>query len=235
MPRRRRLLAPLVVLALALAPATGARADDDRRMTVEGQGEVQRAPDLARVSVGVVTEDDTAAGALERNSAAMADVLAALEAAGLPARDVRTSEISLSPRWTQPHNTDAPPRITGFTASNGLQLVVRDLDRLGVVLDAVVRSGGNRLGGISFGLADPAEALAEARRRAVADALARAELYTGAAGVGLGRIVSIHESGSPGIPRQLMRAEMAMADAGVPVADGEITISAGVSIVFELD
>lgn len=233
-------LLPLVALILAVGLAAGPAAAESappRQIVVEGRGEVQRTPDFATVSMGVASEAATAAEALAANTAAMTEVFAALAAAGIEPRDIRTTEVSLAPRWHHPQDRKSELRIVGFTASNQVAVRVRELAKLGAVLDAVVQGGANRLGGVSFGLSDESEALSEARRRAVADALARAELYTSAAGVGLGRVMTITESGGFGIPRPLQRSDMMLAAeaAPVPVAEGELTISAGVSIVFELD
>lgn len=231
---------PLAALILALGLAAGpvaAESAPPRQIVVEGRGEVQRVPDFAIVAIGVTSEAATAAEALAANTAAMTEVFAALAAAGIEPRDIRTTEVGLAPRWHHPEDRRSEPRIVGFTASNQVAVRVRELARLGAVLDAVVQGGANRLGGVNFGLSDEAEALAEARRRAVADALARAQLYTTAAGVGLGRVMTITESGGFGIPRPFQRADMMLAAeaAPVPVAEGEMNISAGVSIVFELD
>lgn len=211
-------------------------AEEAPRLTVEGRGEVAVTPDIATVTVGVLREAKTAGEALAANNQAMAAVLARVEAAGLAPRDIRTSAISLSPRREQPEKATQPPAIVGFTARNQLSLRVRDLATLGAVLDAVVGEGANELGGVAFGLSDETETLAEARRRAVADALSRARLYAEAAGVTLGRILQIGETGAD-IP--FPRAEMAMmardAAGAVPVAEGEMTVSAGVSLVFEIE
>lgn len=223
-------------LAAALSLTAAAAEEQEPQLSVEGRGEVAVTPDLATVSVGVLREAETAEAALAANNAAMAAVLARLEAAGLESRDIRTSAISLAPRWDRPEKSTQPPGIVAFTARNQLSLRVRDLSLLGEVLDAVVGDGANELGGIAFGLADDSAALAEARRRAVADARARAQLYAEAAGVKLGRILHIGESGAS-IPYP--QAEMAMmardAASAVPVAEGEMTVSAGVSLVFEIE
>lgn len=230
---RKAFAAALLALLCATTAAAG---ETGPRLSVEGHGEVAATPDMATVSVGVLREARTADAALDATSAAMAAVLSRLEAAGLEGRDIRTSGISLSPRWDQAEKRDGPPRIAGFTARNQLTLRVRDLALLGAVLDAVVTEGANELGGVAFGLADESIPLAEARRRAVADALTRARLYAEAAGVRLVRIVHIGESGG-GIPYP--RAEMAMMAremaGAVPVAEGELTVSAGVSLVFEIE
>ncbi len=113
---------------------------------------------------------------------------------------------------------------------------VRDLDKLGPILTAVVASGANSVDGLSFTVSDTNEKLDEARKEAVADARRKADLYATAAGVKLGRILSISEDGVS-IPRPYaVRSEkmMAMSSAPVPVEAGEETLSATVNIVWEI-
>ena len=111
---------------------------------------------------------------------------------------------------------------------------MRDLERLGEVLDAGVSSGANTLGGVSFALSEPREAEDAARRAAITDARARAGLYAEAAGVGLGAVQQISEEGFAAPAPRMMASEAAMSDAAVPVAPGELNISARVRVVFAI-
>lgn len=213
---------PVPVLA-ETAPAT---------ITVTGEGTVTAVPDLATVSLGVTTQGETAAEAMAANTAALTAVLDRVKAAGVEDRDIQTSTLNLNPNWSNSDGSSMPV-IQGYVATNVLQIRVRDLPKLGEVLDAAITDGANTLNGISFGLAEPEPAMDEARKAAVAKARARAELLTGAAGVGLGRIVSISESGyMPPMP--MYRMEAALADAPVPVEGGEVGVSASVSITWEI-
>ena len=201
-------------------------------ITVTGEGIVAAVPDLATVSLGVTMQGDTAAAAMAAGNTALQAVLERLKAAGIEDRDLQTSNLSLNPNWQSGDGTTAPV-IVGYIASNILSVRVRDLDKLGAVLDAVVTDGANTLNGISFGLADPDPVLDEARGEAVADARGRAELLVGAAGVKLGRILSIAESGGMmPMPAPMFRLEAA-SDA-VPVAGGEVGMSASVTITYEI-
>ncbi|MDZ4136162.1 MAG: SIMPL domain-containing protein [Paracoccaceae bacterium] len=227
------LLATALALPIALQAAGPALAQQRPAITVTGEGRVDAAPDVATISLGVTTEGATATQAMAANSAELARVLANLRAAGIAERDLQTSGLSLNPNW----NSSAPgmsPVIAGYVASNMLSVRVRALDTLGAVLDAAVKDGANALNGVSFGLADPAPALDEARRRAVADARARAVLLTGAAGVNLGAVMSITEGGGYAAPQPMFRLERSMAADAVPVAAGEVSISAQVTIVWEI-
>lgn len=203
-------------------------------ISVTAQGHAEAVPDLATISLGVTTQGETAGAAMDANSAALAAVVTRLKAAGVADRDVQTSNLSLNPNWQQNDGTQAP-KIAGYVAMNVLTVRVRALGTLGEVLDAVITDGANTLNGISFGLDDPEPALDRARVAAVKAARARAELLVGAAGLTLGRVVSISEAGGyvpPGpMPMYRMEADMA---AAVPVEGGEVGLTASVTMVFEI-
>lgn len=213
---------PVAALAEAALP----------QISVTGEGRVDAVPDMATVSLGVTTEGATAAEAMAANSAAVQAVLDRLAAAGIAARDVQTTGLSLNPLWSS-YDNGQKQRIEGYAAANMVTVRVRALDALGGVLDAAVSDGANTLNGLSFGLADPAPALKEARARAVADARERAEVLAGAAGVKLGRLLSITEGGfGGGGPLPMYRAEAAMAP--VPVAAGEVAMTVTATLVWEI-
>ena len=219
------LMAPVALPALAEgAPAT---------ITVTGEGVVTAAPDIATISLGVTSQGATAAEAMDANTAALTAVLERVKAAGVEDRDIQTSTLNLNPNWSNSDGSSMPV-IQGYVAMNVLQIRVRDLKGLGAVLDAAITDGANTLNGISFGLAEPEPAMDEARKAAVAKAKARAELLTGAAGVGLGRIVTISEGGGYAPPVPMYRMEAAMADAPVPVEGGEVGVTATVTITWEI-
>lgn len=228
---------PIVFLtgALAAAQAPLAMADDQgpATITVTGEGVVTAAPDLATVSLGVTTQGDTAAEAMAANTAALAKVLERVKATGVEERDIQTSNLNLNPNWSGTDGNGAPT-IQGYVATNVVQLRVRDLTKLGEVLDAAITDGANTLNGINFGLAEPDPAMDDARKEAVEAARDRAQLLTKAAGVGLGRILSISESGGYAPPMPMYRMEAAMADAAVPVEGGEVGVTASVTITWEI-
>jgi uncharacterized protein YggE len=229
-----RILSALA-LATSLALPLPALAEDAMppMITVTGTGTVEAAPDIATLSIGVTTMGETAATALSANSAQLEAVMARLTAAGIEARDMQTSNLSLNPNWTGHDGSSASgPTIAGFVASNMLTVRVRQLDGLGAVLDAAVADGANTLNGLSFGLADPAPVLDEARKEAVADARARAELLATAAGVKLGRVISISDGSMPTGPMPMFRADAAAM--AVPIASGELGLSASVTIFYEI-
>lgn len=222
----------LVIALPLLAPLSApVWAQETATVTVTGEGSVEGAPDMAALSLGVTTDGPTAAEAMAANSASLTAVLERLKSAGIADRDVQTANLSLTPNWTGYEN-GGTPRISSYTASNQVTVRIRDLPKLGTVLDAAIADGANTLNGISFGLSDPAPALNAARGEAVADARARAELLVQAAGASLGRIVSISESGGYAQPAPMFRA--AAEALPVPVQGGEVATTASVTIVYEI-
>jgi uncharacterized protein len=198
-------------------------------ITVTGTGTIQAAPDLATLMIGVTTQGETAAVALSANSDAVAAVTARLRASGIEARDMQTSNLSINPNWTS-FDSSSSPTIAGYVATNLLTIRVRDLGGLGAVLDAAVADGANTLNGLTFGMAKPEPALNEARKAAVADARARAELLVAAAGMKLGRVVTITEGGAWTDPAPMFRDSAA----AVPVQGGEVAMTASVTIQYEM-
>jgi uncharacterized protein len=228
-----------VGLALFAGPmvlrADSGPAPSPRLITVSGVGEANAVPDSAQLSAGVVTQGKTAAAALAANSRAMNDVFAALRKFGIPEKSIQTSNFNVSPQYTPyQQNATEPPRIVGYQVSNNVSVKVDDLGKLGPALDALVSSGANQVGGVSFTIRDPKPLLAEARAAAVKDAMDRAQTYAKAAGIELGAVASISEGGGEG-PRPVFMA-MARADAAPPppIAAGEQTISANVTMSFEI-
>jgi len=218
--------------ALAIGPAHAESALQAAEITVTGEGRVEARPDMAVISLGVTTEAKTAAGAMAGNSAQLGAVLATLKSAGIADRDLQTSGLSLNPNWNR--RSETGPVIQGYIASNQLTARVRDLTILGAVLDAAITDGANTLNGVSFGLANDDDLRDEARKRAVADARHKAELLSKAAGVTLGAVVSISENGGGGGPAPLFRKSAAMMAEAVPVAEGEVSLSASVTLVWAL-
>jgi len=236
-----RSLAMAAVLATASLTMVPAHAEDSRPalgiITMEGQGQVTVAPDMAVITARVVTLADTAAEALAGNTGDLAKVIEGIKAAGIEAKDIQTSGFAIYPRYEQvSDNSDRQPAISGYEVRNGVDVNIRDLAKLGTLLTSVVESGANSVDGVRFQVSDPDEKLDEARKKAVAAARHKAEVFASAAGVELGGIQSISETGIQ-MPRPLMmRAEgmmMAKADA-VPIEAGEETISASVTIQWQI-
>ena len=221
-----------LVLATTLALPLTARAEAPfPQISVSGEGVVQSAPDMATISLGVTTQGTTAAEAMAANSTEVAKVLANLTAAGIEGRDIQTTGLSLNPVWS---NYDQTQKIESYSAMNSVTVRVRALDALGGVLDAAVKDGANTLNGLTFGLADPAPALDEARQRAVADAARKAAILAQAAGVKLGRIVNITEGTAYPPPPPMFASNDSM-KSSVPVAGGEVAMQVTVTILYAIE
>lgn len=207
---------------------------DGTLLDVSAQGRTTRAPDLATIRAGVVTQAPTAAAALSDNAARMARVVAALKAAGVATRDVQTANVSLSPQYR--YTDGKPPEVTGYQASNSVSIRFRDIARSGAILDALVAQGANQIDGPSLSLDQPDAALDEARTDAVQRARARADLYARAAGLRVVRIVSIAEEGqNAGGPQPpVFYARAAKADAATQIAAGETDVTVSLAVRFLL-
>ncbi len=224
----------ILVLILALNGAASAQTamPAPRTIAMSGTGTVKGPPDMADISAGVTTEAPTAAAALAANTAAMNRVFAALEKQGIARRTIQTSNFSVSPNYSS-RTPNETPRLAGYRVSNQVHVILEDITKAGMALDALVAAGANQMNGLNFSIKEPAPLLAKARSEAVADARLRAQQYAAAAGVALGQILSISEGGSSEPPRPMYRI-MAMAADSVPVAAGEESVSANVTIVWEI-
>ena len=219
-------------LALAALLAVPAWAADLRTISITGHGEARGRPDIAVIQAGVTTNAPTAAAALSANTTRMNAVFAALKKLGVPDRNIQTSGFSVFPQYTNGDN-NAARRLTGYQVSNSVSVRLEDVDRTGPALDALVAAGANQMNGISFDIAKPEPLLDQARTEAVNDARHRAGVYAKAAGVSLGSIQSISESGGGAPPPRPMYRMAVMADAA-PVAPGEQSLSADVTMVWEI-
>lgn len=224
------------VLAALTAPVA---ADEQRRtISITGEGKATASPDMAVIQTGVTTEAPAAEKALAANTKAMEQVLAVLKQHGVAAKHVQTSAFEVSPVYKRDDEPRAAPEVVGYRVTNQVRVEVHQLPGLGKVLDALVRAGSNQVSGIRFGLADSTGVLDEARNRAFADARRRAQLYAQAAGVRLGKVLTISEQSAARPLREAVyfgRSLAAQDAAAVPVAAGEEELRATVHVVFALE
>lgn len=227
--RLAAVIAAAAPLALAAAAPSAAADTTERLIVVEGNARLSVPPDTATISLGVTAEADTAAAALDANSAATAKLIAAIKDADIPAKDIQTSELSVYPRYSD-GSESAAPRLVGYSVRNRVTVKLGNLERVGALVDTAVKAGANEIDGIAFSVSDADKRLDDARREAVADARRKAELYANAAGIGLGPVSSIRETATAGPPvRPMMR--LAAAEA-VPVEAGEVELSVGLVVSF---
>lgn len=236
--------AVVVLTGLWLGPGFACAGKPDsselrRRLTVSGEGVVTVKPDTASIAVGVVTESTTAGEALSANTQKMGQVMVGFRGLGIAQKDLRTSAFSVSPIYARPDRLSdgnrSDRRIVGYRVSNKVTAIIRDLDKVGSVLDQVVTLGANSVDALSFFIEETAGELDRARALAVADAQRKASVLARAAGVQLGEILTINEV-SGYRPKTLMPfASVAKMAADVPVASGTQEIRATVSLVIALE
>jgi uncharacterized protein YggE len=217
-------------------PPTGGYAisTDGTLLSVSAQAESRRVPDVATVSTGVVTRAADANAAMRANAEQMDKVMVAIRAAGIAERDTQTTGVNLNPDYRYEENK--APIITGYQASNTVSIKVRDLSKLGKVLDALVASGANQVNGPNFEIDQPEAAYDEARQAALKKAQARAEMYAKSLGVKVRRIVSISEGAGfrPPVPMPMVSMARGKAEADTAISPGETALSANLDVVFEL-
>lgn len=231
---RRFALVALSIAAAALvaaAPASAQQAQDapeERSITVGGEGFLFADNDLATFQLGVTTRRRAAGAALRANSAAMRRIAAAVRARGVAAADIETDVVSL--------DRTSVRRRTFFVARNAIAVTIRDLGDAGAVVDAAVRAGATNVYGPSFGLADREAIYRDALALAFADARAKAERLAREAGVALGPVLRIRESGVEDFGDDDEgggRFDATLQSGGeAPISPGRSRVSAGVTVTF---
>jgi uncharacterized protein YggE len=215
---------------------------------VTGNGKISARADIADIQLGVTTQAATAKEAVDANNRAMDRLHAVLKERGVATKDIHTSQLEISPVYSQPQSTppgaspEPPPtefipRIMAYRVTNAVQITWRQIDKLGQLLDAAVQGGANQITGISFHVERADQLLDEARKRAMADARRKAELLAGEGGMVVGIAWKIEEdansdyrSGEP-LSKILVAAPAAPA---MPIAAGEQELWVSLSVVYEL-
>lgn len=201
-------------------------ATQDRTVSTTGVAIVRSSPDEALVTLGVHTDAGTAQAAMDQNAELMSDVIAALLDAGLGEDQLATATLNLWPRWG-----DTGQDVVGFTAENQLTVTVRDLDKVGSIIDKSVAAGANLTSGITFRVSEDNAAADRALTEAVADAKRKAELLVEAGGAELGQVVTITEMSSGGVTPPVVYAEMAAGADGAstqvlpPTLESQVSVS----------
>ena len=227
----------LLGLVVALTLPTFAQEDPsvspttlDRTVSTTGVAIVRSAPDEALVTLGVHTDAETAQAAMDRNAALMSDVIATLLDLGLSEDQLATASLSLWPTY----GADGLA-VTGFSADNQVTVTVRDLDRIGEIIDRAVASGANVTSGITFQISGDNEASDAALTGAVEDARRKAESLVEAGGADLGEVVTITELSSGGISPPVMYAEdLAGGRAATPVLPPTLESQVSVTVTWGL-
>jgi uncharacterized protein YggE len=218
--------------------------EDLTRLTVRGHAQLDKPADRLRLDVGVVTQQATPTGALQENSRLMDEVVKALRKVGLEASELQTGHFDLQPVYSQrpPIRTQQDidewePKIIAYRAANTVHVKTKKLDLAGAIIQAANEAGANRIGSIGFDLADPRVHRTEAIRTATSNALTDAGTLAEAAGVELVRIVSIDLDpfGYQPVVDSMPMMRSAMAEgAAPPVMPGDVMVTAGVTVVYEI-
>ena len=205
----------------------------EAKIQVSATGTTNMNPDMATVSAGVVTQGKTAREAMFGNATKMTRVFEELEAAGIEKKHITTSQLSLKPKYN--YQNRKAPKIDGYEARNTVSAKTYNLDDVGAMLDALVKAGVNNINGVQFSIKDSKSARDKAREDAIREAREKAESMASAAGVKLGKLKSLSESGGNFRPQPVAYAlEARSAGASTPVAAGEQAISVTVNMSYDI-
>lgn len=237
----RTLLVSSAALASFAAPSALAQSQAPLpSLNLSASADVAMDPDFAAVSSGVVSRAETAREAVRENAQTMDAVFSALRRAGVAADDVQTSQLSVQPVYANTRTTNEIERtIIGYEVRNTVTALVRDTERVGQAIDAMIEAGANNINSVRFGATNTDEAMNEARRTAIANLMAKAELFADAAGLELCGIRSMNENNLMPQPRYesdaIIVTASRMGGAPTPVAAGELTLTATVNASFCID
>jgi uncharacterized protein YggE len=214
-------------------PGSGkSKRGDAGTIVVSGTGRVSVVPDVADIRLGVAVTKPKVDAARAEAATTMDAILAALDAAGVARRDVRTTLLSIQPRFE--YREGKPPKLTGYELTNLVEATIRDLGKLGDVVDGALGAGATNMDGPTFRVADPAPAEREARQRAMADARSRADVLAGAGGLAIEGVSDIVEGGAMPPPRPFGKADRMMlaAEAATPVEAGALDVVVTVTVTY---
>ena len=233
-------LAAASIPAVAVAQTSVTVAEKAPIVTLNVTETVEAAPDIAIVGTGVQTRSPSATQAMQENAAKMEKLIAALVKAGIAKKDVQTSGINLSAQYDYNNQPGQPigPKFLGYEASNQLSVKLRDVKKVGSLLDTLVAAGATSVNGPSFSIDNPAPLLVQARAAAIKSANAQADFYAQAMGYRTARLVSLSESNSGGMPPVPMMAQARFkADslAATPVEPGQVVSSVSLSVQYALE
>ncbi len=229
------LLCPRLAAADIVSMPLYAQTGVPEGITVSGHAELKSKPDVAYLTVSVTTQSRDQEKAAQDNATRTTALLDALRKAGVADKDIQTQSYTLEPQYDYNAN---PPVLTGFQAVNTVQITIHDLTKAGLLIDKSISAGATQAGDLSFDLLDRKGLERQALADAVRDAAAKAGAMTDAAGMGLGRLLSLTESGTsspPPSPRpMMMRAMAAEAAPPTPISPQQITVTADVTAVYAL-
>ena len=227
--------AALLALTLVIPTGTASAEEALPTLTMNGIGSAQITPDMAEITLGVITEAKDAAKAHSDNAAQAARVQAAIKALGVAERDIQTTRYDFSPIYDVKDNGRSVT--TGYTVTNAIVVKVRNLANVGKVIDAALANGANRVDSLEFSASDPSAAKDAALADAARDARSKADAVARALGVRIVRILNVYADAQSPAPRNFMPMMMAKEayDAGTPISAGELSFEASVNISYVIE
>lgn len=221
----------LLVIAVA-APAMASPSDKvQSTINVTGHAETTVVPDVAVLSVGIVSTGTDVESARVENDRTMRRIIEALTQQGIDKREITTSQFSLQPIYRSDAKDSGVGTISGYRLQNTVSVVVSDLAKIGTVIDATFQAGANQFQGLRFGLKDDAALRDELLKKAVQDGRRKAGIIADALGVSLGQAISVTENGRMAPVASEVRMLKASA-ASAPIEAGTLTVGVDVNIVF---
>jgi uncharacterized protein YggE len=233
----------LVLISLAICASShadviepGFRGANGEGITVHGHSELKVKPDIAYINLSVTTQTREQSEAVATNAQRSVNLIAALKKVGIASQDIQTQSYTVQPQYD--YNT-SPPLSVGYQVTNSFQVTIRDLTKVGLILDTASKQGSTSAGDVQFDISDHSRYQGEALVAAVADAKSRADLMAGAAGVSLGRLVSLSDTGIPTVTPIFMQRKFSamaspMAAPTTPVQDQQVDITADVEALYAI-
>jgi len=224
----------LIAILVSACGSTTVNQEALRTISVTGSGSANLVPDIAYIYVGVHTEKPSAAEAVDENNTQTQTMIEALKNFGIDAKDIRTTNFSIWPQERYDQFTGTPTGDKTYVVDNTVYVTMRDLDKLGELLDTVIAAGANTVNSIQFDVADKSEALKNARVIAVQDAEAQAQELADAAGVKLGEVQSIgfYDTSPYPVYDGKGGGGAAVAEAAVPIQPGQLTFTVNVTVTY---
>jgi len=231
----------LLAIAVGCAPSASlveAPESMERSITVVGEGKASVSPDVAEANIGVEVLAPTVKEATEEAKERMTAIVAALQEAGIAEKDIQTSNYSIYfERYPEirPMVEAEPLEAEGsYRVSNMVRVKIRNLDRIGTVLDKVIEAGANNVYGVNFTVDDPSEVRSEARGKAIADARAKAQELAGLNGVDLGEVLQISEVIGGSFSTVGMSLVREYAGGAGPISPGELEFSVQIQVTYAI-
>jgi len=215
---------------------------EKRLLPVTASAQIKASPDKATITAGVVTEGKNASETATENAAKMTAIFVTLNRASIPSSDIKTTQLSLSPRYD--YESRKKPRILGYTANNLITVNTQDLNKVSSIIDALVQAGSNNISNVQFSLSDPEALKAKVLEDAIKKARAKAQLIARSAGVTLGPLqdIRVNDTYAPygrSYDEIIVTATKSGGGGGgdrvsTPVSQGELIVSASVNLTYEM-